>query len=88
MSGNRYGFKSRRPHAKALVNSGSQGFFIAFSIAFSIEKTAGGSGRSSRVVEMRGVEPLSENPSEGLSPSAFRDQISPVFLFTDGQAAE
>ena len=25
------------------------------------------------LVEMRGVEPLSENPSEGLSPSAFRD---------------
>ena len=25
------------------------------------------------VVEMRGVEPLSENPSEGLSPSAFHD---------------
>ena len=24
------------------------------------------------LVEMRGVEPLSENPSEGLSPSAFR----------------
>ena len=28
------------------------------------------------LVEMRGVEPLSENPSEGLSPSAFRVWIS------------
>ena len=28
-------------------------------------------------VEMRGVEPLSENPSDKLSPSAFRGLISP-----------
>ena len=28
--------------------------------------------RDVRYVEMRGVEPLSENPSTGLSPSAFR----------------
>ncbi len=28
------------------------------------------------MVEMRGVEPLSENPSTELSPSAFRDLIS------------
>jgi len=29
------------------------------------------------MVEMRGVEPLSENALKGLSPSAFRDLISP-----------
>ena len=28
------------------------------------------------MVEMRGVEPLSENPSNELSPSAFRDLFS------------
>ena len=28
------------------------------------------------MVEMRGVEPLSENPSNELSPSAFRDLYS------------
>jgi hypothetical protein len=28
------------------------------------------------MVEMRGVEPLSEDPSEELSPSAFRDLFS------------
>jgi len=36
-----------------------------------------------RVVEMRGVEPLSENTSAGLSPSAFRD-----LFFTDQPSAE
>ena len=30
------------------------------------------------LVEMRGVEPLSEDSSEGFSPSAFRDLVSPV----------
>ena len=64
VSGNGYGFKSRRPHFPAASAAG----FYEKAI-----RNAHASG--SLFVEMRGVEPLSENPSSGLSPSAFRDQF-------------
>ena len=38
-------------------------------------------------VEMRGVEPLSENTSAGLSPSAFRGLVSPVRPSAEGLPA-
>ena len=64
VSGNGDGVKSRRPHHKGLVYR-----------AFFYEKA--GQILAGFFVEMRGVEPLSESTSEGLSPSAFRDFLSP-----------
>ena len=66
VSGNGYGFKSRRPHVQILMNVR----------IFSYTKIpACLTGICS--VEMRGVEPLSESTSERLSPSAFRGYDSP-----------
>ena len=61
VSGNGYGFKSRRPHHEGL----------SFLRPFSYIKNPADLQPDSDV-EMRGVEPLSESTSEGLSPSAFR----------------
>ena len=65
VSGNGYGFKSRRPHIR--LRNPFPEFFLYEKTRFTAAKAVPGSE-----VEMRGVEPLSENPSEGLSPSAFR----------------
>ena len=61
VSGNGYGFKSRRPHTKILTEVRIFSYIKIPVIVTGISK-----------VEMRGVEPLSESTSERLSPSAFR----------------
>ena len=66
VSGNGYGFKSRRPHTQILI----------IVRIFSYYKNTGLHDRYFSV-EMRGVEPLSESTSERLSPSAFRGYDSP-----------
>ena len=66
VSGNGYGFKSRRPHYIQQVLPA-----VFFQKNGWLMNSQPGSE-----VEMRGVEPLSENPSTGLSPSAFRILIS------------
>ncbi len=91
VSGNGYGFKSRRPHIKEIPVSYCTGIFLLFycnRIVYSLRIISSEasfrlqiitktglqpiSDSNPVLVEMRGVEPLSENPSEGLSPSAFR----------------
>ena len=67
VSGNGYGFKSRRPHTQILTSVRIFSFYIKIPVSLT--------GIFS--VEMRGVEPLSESTSERLSPSAFRGYDSP-----------
>ena len=68
VSGNGYGFKSRRPHSQTSCKLLCRIFFT--------KKQNKVLRPCSANVEMRGVEPLSENPSSKSSPSAFRDLIS------------
>ncbi len=86
VSGNGYGFKSRRPHQYIPCDSNSHRVFVCPFAKIAIKKPQ---CRTTHVpliadmVEMRGVEPLSENPSNGLSPSAFRALISLSRPFTE-----